>query len=76
MAMEVCQENAQLAGNKMLAAAKTDKKQKSIEETYQKMTQLEHILLRPDTCAFSLVARFVGPRLSWFLIVVLSWFAN
>ena len=29
--------------------AKKKKKSKTIEETYQKKTQLEHILLRPDT---------------------------
>ena len=28
--------------------AKTGKK-KTVEETYQKLTQLEHVLLRPDT---------------------------
>lgn len=28
--------------------AKTSKK-KTVEETYQKLTQLEHVLLRPDT---------------------------
>ena len=32
-----------------LASASTSKKGKTIEETYQKKTQLEHILLRPDT---------------------------
>ena len=28
----------------------TTKKEKSVEEIYQKKSQLEHILLRPDTC--------------------------
>lgn len=31
------------------AAGKATKKTKTIEETYQKKSQLEHILLRPDT---------------------------
>jgi DNA topoisomerase-2 len=31
------------------AKAKTPKKKKTVEEIYQKKTQLEHILLRPDT---------------------------
>ena len=28
---------------------KSPKKKKTVEETYQKLTQLEHVLLRPDT---------------------------
>ena len=37
-----------------VAPAKTaGKKSKTIEETYQKKTQLEHILLRPDTYSAS-----------------------
>lgn len=41
-------EEAPKAG-RPLAAAKGSAKAKSIEEIYQKKTQLEHILLRPDT---------------------------
>lgn len=36
-------------------------KDKSVEERYQKKTQLEHILLRPDTYSKSQVCAFTSP---------------
>lgn len=38
-----------MLGDSNVANAPKPKKGKTIEETYQKKTQLEHILLRPDT---------------------------
>lgn len=35
--------------NKALSKPKKDDKRMSVERIYQKKTQLEHILLRPDT---------------------------
>ena len=36
-------------GKSLDSAEKSDKPKKTIEQVYQKKTQLEHILLRPDT---------------------------
>ena len=41
--------NNNMDEGKAKATGKGTKKTKTIEETYQKKTQLEHILLRPDT---------------------------
>ena len=40
---------ANIASSKNAAPGKKSSKKKTIEQTYQKKTQLEHILLRPDT---------------------------
>jgi DNA topoisomerase-2 len=38
-----------MGGDADAAPKKKTPKKKTVEETYQKLTQLEHVLLRPDT---------------------------
>lgn len=52
--------NVEAAESKQSGATK---KKKTIEETYQKKTQLEHILLRPDTYSKSLCSSITSQQI-------------
>ena len=54
----ILSQRSENAGNAPVeAAGNGTKKSKTIEETYQKKSQLEHILLRPDTYIGSVEAK-------------------